>query len=167
MTQASSAPAALLTIDVAIDAGDWPPQDELEALCRAAIDAALAETRLKTPQGGTDLSLLFTSDAEIQRLNAEWRGQDKPTNVLSFPAFPPDRSAPLPPLLGDIVLAAETVEREAAAEGKRRADHITHLVVHGFLHLVGLDHETDAEAEEMETLERRILARLAIADPYA
>ena len=90
-----------------------------------------------------------------------------PTNVLSFPAFPVTPGDRLPPMLGDIVLAAETVSREAGLEGKPLAHHITHLMVHGFLHLIGHDHEVDAEAEAMESLERRVLARLAIPDPYA
>jgi len=87
--------------------------------------------------------------------------------VLSFPAFPTRRGDALPPMLGDVVLAAETVAAEAVGEGKRLTDHITHLIVHGVLHLIGYDHETDAEAEDMEQAERRILAGLAIPDPYA
>ncbi|WP_292542063.1 rRNA maturation RNase YbeY, partial [Mesorhizobium sp.] len=112
-------------------------------------------------------SIVFSDDAHIRTLNAGWRGKDKPTNVLSFPAFPFPKGAPLPPMLGDIVLAAETVAREAALEDKPLANHITHLVIHGLLHLLGHDHETDAEAEEMEAIERAALARLAIPDPYA
>ncbi|TIX40762.1 MAG: rRNA maturation RNase YbeY, partial [Mesorhizobium sp.] len=99
-------------------------------------------------------------------LNVGWRGKDKPTNVLSFPAFPFARGGPLPPMLGDIVLAAETVVREAALEHKPLENHISHLVIHGLLHLLGYDHETDAEAELMEATERAALARLAIPDPY-
>jgi len=105
--------------------------------------------------------------AAIRELNAGWRGKDKPTNVLSFPAVPETREGPLPPMLGDIVLAAGTVAREAALEGKPVENHITHLVVHGLLHLLGYDHETDMQAEEMEAVERAALARLAIPDPYA
>jgi probable rRNA maturation factor len=153
-------------IDVMIEAGDWPAQAELEALARDAVAAALAETGDTAPDG-TELSLVFADDAQIRTLNAQWRNKDKPTNVLSFPAFPFARGAPLPPLLGDIILAAETVAREAELEAKPLDHHITHLVIHGFLHLLGYDHETDAEAEEMEAVERRALARLAIPDPYA
>jgi probable rRNA maturation factor len=98
-------------------------------------------------------------------LNAGWRGKDKSTNVLSFPAFPAGGKA-LPPMLGDVVLASETVAAEAMNEGKPLADHLTHLIVHGVLHLIGYDHEIDAEAEMMEQAERRILASLAIPDPY-
>lgn len=130
--------------------------------------AAAAFAVLGTTRGGrSELSVVFTDDAAVRELNAGWRGKDKPTNVLSFPAFSTSPDAPLPPMLGDIVLAAETVAREAALEGKPLANHITHLVVHGLLHLLGYDHETDAEAEEMEALERAALARLAIPDPYA
>ena len=93
--------------------------------------------------------------------------EDKPTNVLSFPAFPVKIGQELPPMLGDVVLAAETVAREAELEGKPLGHHITHLVVHGVLHLLGHDHEEETEAERMEALERAALATLAIPDPYA
>jgi probable rRNA maturation factor len=111
--------------------------------------------------------VVLTDDAAMRRLNAKWRDKDKPTNVLSFPAFPLKPGAPLPPMLGDIVLAEETVSREAELADKPLDHHITHLIVHGFLHLVGHDHENEAEAGIMEELERRALARLAIPDPYA
>ena len=115
----------------------------------------------------SELSVVFSDDAHIRTLNAGWRGKDKPTNVLSFPAFPVKPGEKLPPMLGDIVLAAETVAREAALEGKPLDHHISHLVIHGVLHLLGHDHEDEAEAERMEALERAALARLAIPDPYA
>ncbi|MFU0506810.1 rRNA maturation RNase YbeY [Pseudaminobacter sp. NGMCC 1.201702] len=166
MTDAGrDAPAFPVEIDLTIEAGDWPADEELSALAHEAVMAALAEVRAKVA-GGSELSIVFSDDARVQKLNAEWRGKDKPTNVLSFPAFPIEPGAVLPPLLGDIVLAAETVAREAALEEKPLRHHITHLVVHGLLHLLGYDHETDDEAEEMEALERRTLARLAIPDPY-
>ncbi|RUU95673.1 rRNA maturation RNase YbeY, partial [Mesorhizobium sp. M7A.T.Ca.TU.009.01.3.1] len=129
-----------------------------------AVKAAFAETGVA---GRSELSLVFTDDAHVRVLNAGWRGKDKPTNVLSFPAFPFVQGGPLPPMLGDIVLAAETVAREAALEDKPVENHITHLVIHGLLHLLGYDHETDTEAEAMEAVERAALARLAIPDPYA
>ena len=102
----------------------------------------------------------------MRALNLRWRGVDKPTNVLSFPAAPPGRSAE-PGTLGDIALAYETLAREAEELGVPLADHYRHLVAHGFLHLIGYDHETDEEAERMEALETRIMARLGAADPYA
>lgn len=149
-----------------METGNWPPVVELEAICRRALMSALEEAGRQLPPTGSELSLLFTGDSRIRALNAEWRGKDKATNVLSFPAFVPSRSGLLPPLLGDIVLAFETVRREAQEGSKPFVNHLTHLVVHGFLHLIGYDHETDDEAEEMECAERRALARLAIPDPY-
>ena len=153
-----------VSIDIAIEADGWPPEDALQALTEKAVAATLAELGR---HGDSELSLLFTDDASIRQLNAEWRGKDKATNVLSFPAFPDTAGDALPPMLGDIVIARETVEREAAEEGKPLENHLIHLIVHGFLHLTGHDHEVDEEAEEMEAAERRILAALAIPDPYA
>lgn len=114
--------------------------------------------------GAAELSIVLTDDAEQRVLNRDWRGIDKPTNVLSFPQLEP--FAPPAGLLGDIVLARETLEREAAELGKSFEDHFTHLVVHGFLHILGHDHVDDAEALVMEGLETQILASLGIADPY-
>ena len=151
-------------IDIAVEAGNWPDEASLTRLVDRAVKAAFAETGLA---GRSELSLVFSDDAHIQVLNAGWRGKDKPTNVLSFPAFPFAQGGPLPPMLGDIVLAAETVAHEAALEDKPVENHITHLVIHGLLHLLGYDHETEAEAEAMEAVERAALARLAIPDPYA
>lgn len=151
-------------IDISIEAGNWPDEASLTRLVDRAVKAAFAETGVA---GRSELSLVFTDDAHIQVLNAGWRGKDKPTNVLSFPAFPFAQGGPLPPMLGDIVLAAETVADEAALEDKPVENHITHLVIHGLLHLLGHDHETEAEAEAMEAVERAALARLAIPDPYA
>ena len=114
---------------------------------------------------GAELCIHLADDAHIQTLNARWRGFDKPTNVLSFPAAERAQLAQAR-LLGDIVLAYETMAREAEDEGKPLADHYRHLVVHGFLHLLGFDHEIDAEAQAMEAMETRILAQLGVADPY-
>jgi probable rRNA maturation factor len=179
-----------LVIEIAVQAGDWPGEAELRELAEAAVGAAVEVVRNEEtprnpspspsrqgggeqrggsrpsplsgppPQGGRELSILFTDDAHIQRLNRDFRGKDKPTNVLSFPQ-------PAGPLLGDIILAFETVRDEAALAGKALKEHMAHLIVHGFLHLIGYDHETDEEAEEMEALERAALARIGIADPYA
>lgn len=165
-TQLPAAAGVELDIDLMVEAGAWPDERALRALVERAVPAALAEAEVEGGDGA-ELSLVFTDDAAIRRLNAEWRGKDKPTNVLSFPAFPVAPGDPLPPMLGDIVLASETVAREAAEEDKPLENHITHLIIHGLLHLLGYDHETDEEAEEMEALERRALARLAIPDPYA
>ena len=161
-----AAAGAELDIDLMIEAGAWVDEATLRALVERAVPAAFAEAEVEGGDG-VELSLVFTDDDSIQKLNAEWRDKDKPTNVLSFPAFPVEPGDPLPPMLGDIVLAYETVVREAELEQKPLENHITHLIIHGLLHLLGYDHETDDEAEEMEALERRALARLAIPDPYA
>ena len=165
-TPASAVAAGALDIDLMIEEGGWPDEDTLRAIVDRAVPVVLAEAEVEVVDG-VELSLVFTDDDAIQSLNAEWRQKDKPTNVLSFPAFPTAPGDPLPPMLGDIVLAYETVVREAALEGKPLENHITHLIIHGLLHLLGYDHETDEEAEEMEALERQALARLAIPDPYA
>ena len=154
-----------IAIDIMVEAGAWPPKRALKSLVAKAVGAALDE--VGAAGGGSELGVVFSDDAHIRTLNAGWRGKDKPTNVLSFPAFPVKPGEKLPPMLGDIVLASETVAREAELEGKPLDHHITHLVVHGVLHLLGHDHEDEAEAERMEALERAALARLAIPDPYA
>jgi probable rRNA maturation factor len=137
----------------------------LRARASQAIEAALAVAPVQ-PAAGAELSLLLTDDRRIRIVNRDWRGFDKATNVLSFPAAPANKIA-ASPVLGDIVIAFETVASEAEAEGKALADHFSHLVIHGLLHLLGEDHETDAEAQRMEALEVAALARLGIADPYA
>lgn len=157
--------APKVAIDIAVEAGEWPAKRSLSTLARKAVAAALAEAGIAT--GASELSIVFTDDAHIRTLNAGWRGKDKPTNVLSFPAFPTKPGGPLPPMLGDIVLAAETVARESDLEEKPFDHHLMHLMVHGTLHLLGYDHEVEADAELMESLERRALATLAIPDPYA
>ncbi len=155
-----------IAIDILVEAGEWPDESVLDELADRGVAGVVAELG-KAGGNQSELSLVFTDDAGIARLNKEWRGKDGPTNVLSFPAFPVQPGAALPPLLGDIVLAAETVSREAKLDGKPLEHHIAHLIIHGFLHLVGHDHEAEAEAETMEAIERRALARLAIPDPYA
>ncbi len=155
-----------LDIDLMIEAGNWGDEDRLRALAKRAIPAVFVEAKIEGGYG-VELSLVFTDDATIRKLNAEWRDKDQPTNVLSFSAFPMMPGDQLSPILGDIVLAYETVVREAELEGKPLENHITHLIIHGLLHLLGYDHEIDDEAENMEELERRALARLAIPDLYA
>ncbi len=158
-------PRAAVSIDLMVEAGKWPAKAALSALARKAVAAALAEAgAADTP---SELSIVFTDDVHIRALNAGWRGKDKATNVLSFPAFPVKPGDPLPPMLGDVVIAAETVAREAELEEKPLDHHLLHLMVHGVLHLLGYDHEDEVEAEAMEALERRALAKLAIPDPYA
>ncbi|MCA0424194.1 MAG: rRNA maturation RNase YbeY [Proteobacteria bacterium] len=151
-------------VDIITERAEWDAEAGLtDALARGA-EAALAASGIRLLPGG-EVSVLLTGDAEVRKLNARWRGKDAPTNVLSFPAAEGARLI-TSPVIGDIALAYETCHREAMAEGKTMQDHAVHLVVHGALHLVGFDHETDAEAEAMEALERQILAGLGIADPY-
>lgn len=149
-------------IDILIEAEGWNGVAGLEALIRRAVGTALASVE---DTEGARVSVLLTDDAAIQKLNAGFRGKDKPTNVLSFPA--PEIPGDPEPMLGDLALAYETCAREAEEEAKTIADHLTHLVIHGTLHLLGFDHEEEAEAEEMEALETALLAGLGIADPYA
>jgi len=148
-----------LELDVVVESDRWPA--EAEATVRRAI-ASAAQVAKQDTRAAT-LAVLLTDDAAVRRLNATWRGLDKPTNVLSFPAPANDPSGSL----GDIAIAFETTAREAEAENKPFADHLSHLAVHGFLHLIGYDHDEDAEAQEMEALERRILEGLGVPDPYA
>jgi probable rRNA maturation factor len=147
------------SIDVIVESALWDALPQAEQTIRNAVTQALAALNGRTD---AELAVLLTDDAAVQRLNATWRGLDKPTNVLSFPAA----EAPDSRHLGDIAIAFETTAREAKDEGKPLAHHVTHLAVHGFLHLVGYDHQSEAEAETMEQLERDILARLNVPDPY-
>lgn len=160
-----------LDIQISVEDGGWPDEALLAALSQrvlgAAADYLAREEDQPFPQMAPELSLVFTNDDSIQEINAEWRGKDKPTNVLSFPAFPLEPGGMPGPMLGDIVVARETVEREAVDLDKTFDDHLTHLLVHGFLHLFGYDHMEKDEAEEMEALETRILACLGLSDPYA
>ncbi|TPE50209.1 rRNA maturation RNase YbeY [Amaricoccus solimangrovi] len=137
-----------------------------EAAARRALEAAGLDP------AAHELSLLACDDARIAELNADFRGKPKPTNVLSWPAFEgevpaPDPEDPEPLFLGDLALAYETCAREAEAGGISLADHATHLVVHGILHLLGYDHEMEDEADAMESFETKILASLGVADPYS
>lgn len=154
-----------LAIDIRLQSRRWRELPELRERVHAATEAALAVAAVR-PLPEAELSLLFTDDKRIRVINRDWRGFDKATNVLSFPAAPPERIA-TSPVLGDIVLAYETLAREAESENKSMADHLSHLVIHGLLHLLGEDHETEAEAARMEGLEIAALARLGIANPYA
>ena len=154
-----------MTVSIEVEDQAWLALPGLEELAHSAIAAALAGA--DHAEADCAIAVLFTGDDEIATINAEWRGKDKPTNVLSFPTpegMPVPEGEPRP--LGDIVLAHGVIAREAAEQGKTLRDHTTHLIVHGMLHLLGHDHEADREAEEMEALETRILKGLGISDPY-
>lgn len=147
-------------LDVQVQSPLWEAEPKAEETVRAAIAAAAT----LVPSGG-EVSVALTDNDTIRALNRQWRGIDKPTNVLSFPA-PALKTDGQPPLLGDVIIAYETVAAEAANDALSVPHHLAHLVVHGYLHLLGYDHLTDSEAEEMEALERKILDILRIADPY-
>ena len=153
------APQAKLKIDVLVDSDRWNEVGKARSIVRRAVAAAAATVSTT----GTELAIVLTDDSAIRQLNRLWRGIDAPTNVLSFPS---KRTADEPSHLGDVVLAFETIAREAEAEGKPFAHRLAHLAVHGFLHLIGYDHERDADAQIMEQTERKILRRLNIPDPY-
>jgi probable rRNA maturation factor len=168
MTAASPrvAPSGV-TVDVLSESPLWETEPGAEALVRQAISQAAAVTGVAEP--AAEVAVLLCDDATIAALNAQWRGRDEPTNVLSFPAPASDRSASEAGAvhLGDIAIACESVIREAHEQGRTVSQHLAHLAVHGFLHLLGYDHQTDGDAEHMEALECEILAVLGISDPYA
>ena len=151
-----------LHIEISRNSEGWP--DTLDARAEQAVREALKQSKA-TVTGASELSVVLTDDAEQQGLNRDWRGIDKSTNVLSFPQIEP--FGPVSGILGDIILARETLEREAQEQGVSFEDHFTHLMVHGFLHILGYDHMDDDEALVMEGLETQILASLGVADPYA
>jgi probable rRNA maturation factor len=164
----SMAQFVLPITEVLVVADCWQTAPDAEAVIQRAV-AAAAET-VNADIGEAEIAVMLTDDAGIRTLNSNWRGIDKPTNVLSFPALPqasPGSPDDAPRMLGDIAIAYETTRTEADDEQKPFDHHLSHLVVHGFLHLVGYDHETDDDAEAMETLEQDILAQLGIPDPYA
>jgi probable rRNA maturation factor len=145
--------------------GEWDSRTDWPALARSAVHAAIAHSR-HSGLSDSEVSVKFTSDAEVRALNAAWRGKDKATNVLSFPMAEEGELAAAQ-LLGDVVLAHGICAAEAADRNVAVTVHAAHLVVHGTLHLLGYDHETsDEDAEEMEEAERRALASIGIADPY-
>lgn len=151
-----------MPLDIAIEDDGWAALPNLEMMAEQAAAAAL-------PKGeqAKIITLLFADDETMQDLNKDWRGKDKPTNVLSFPA-PKDQPVPPGelPLLGDIVLGFGTCAREAEESDKTLSDHTCHLIVHGILHLLGYDHENDKDAEVMEAAEIKILSTLDIQNPY-
>jgi probable rRNA maturation factor len=159
---------ALPQTEVLVVADDWQAEPDAEAVIHRAIAAAAEIADADT--GEAELAVMLTDDAGIRTLNSNWRGIDKPTNVLSFPALPPTGATgadDAPRMLGDIAIAYQTTRKEADDEQKPFAHHLSHLAVHGFLHLIGYDHENDADAATMEALETEILAQLGIPDPYA
>lgn len=158
---ASLRASAPIDIDLVVESPLWSACAIADATIRRAIEAAA----LAAGRTGA-LAVMLTDDASIRAMNAQWRGIDKATNVLSFPAAAAPAAAGSSHL-GDIAIAYETVAAESASENKDFADHLAHLAVHGYLHLVGFDHETDDEAVRMEHLETKILSGLGIADPYA
>jgi probable rRNA maturation factor len=157
-------------LETAIEA-DWPATPDWETLAERAAEA-LAQIAPELANPRLSASLLFSDDAEVHALNREWRGKDKPTNVLSFPMLEREKLLSLAPegppeLLGDVALALETCAREAAEKGVPLEHHAAHLIIHGLLHLAGHDHVQDeAEAAAMEALEIMALAQMGIADPY-
>ena len=160
--------SALPITEVLVVADCWQTEPNAEAAIHRAINAAaeIADADV----GEAELAVMLTDDAGIRTLNSNWRGIDKPTNVLSFPALQPTGPATpddAPRMLGDIAIAYQTTRKEADDEQKPFDHHLSHLAVHGFLHLIGYDHEKDDDAEAMESLEREVLAQLGIPDPYA
>ena len=148
-------------IDIHMQSPLWEAQPLAEKTVRTAIFEAAST--LSTPE--CEVSIVLTDDSAVAKLNRDWRGIDKPTNVLSFPASR-HKAGDGGRLLGDIVIAYETLERECDDENRIFLYHLAHLAVHGFLHLVGYDHGTDMQAEEMERLESKIMIRLNMPDPY-
>jgi probable rRNA maturation factor len=152
-------------IEVMVQSPRWKKQPRAATIVRNAVQAAAKATSTRAA-----LAIVLTDDSAIRTLNREWRGFDKPTNVLSFPAAQSGAGRGRNSLgrsLGDVIIAFQTVAREAADEDKAFKHHLAHLAVHGFLHLLGYDHETDRDARKMERLEVEILARLGVPDPYA
>jgi probable rRNA maturation factor len=153
--------AAALQIDIQAQSPLWEAQPLAGQTVRDAVVAAASV--LST--AGSEVSIVLTDDSTIRTLNRDWRGIDRPTNVLSFPAAG-QKAGENARLLGDIIIAYETLERECDDENRIFLHHLAHLAVHGFLHLIGYDHRTDTQAEEMEGLESKIMTRLNMRDPY-
>jgi probable rRNA maturation factor len=164
---AGEEPAACLVAAIVEEDGDWSGFVLVEEAIQQAAAALARHPRLRSARGG-EVTVVLGSDTLVRRLNKTYRGKDTPTNVLSFPyQSPPGAAVDAGAYLGDVVLAAETVCQEAAERGIEPTHHVQHLVVHGLLHLLGHDHDTDADAEAMERLETEVLATIGLADPYA
>jgi probable rRNA maturation factor len=158
---------SILDLDIVIDDEDWSAFGDAEAI--VTIAAIAAAKQIGSDTDNAEVTIALSSDAEVAALNGTFRGQPKPTNVLSFPVAPQRNTPPsgVPKPLGDIIIARQTVLREAADLGIPPSHHLSHLVVHGLLHLGGYDHETDQDAGAMEALETTILATIGIPDPYS
>jgi len=152
-----------LAVDIVRESALWDGAPDAETVIRRALSEAAREVSSKA----SELAIVLADDSAIRALNAKWRGVDKATNVLSFPAKAQGAGLADVVYLGDIVIAFETTSAEALAQSKPLAHHLAHLVIHGYLHLVGYDHENDGEAEDMERLETKLLARVGVPDPYA
>ena len=150
-------------IDVIVRSVRWRKRPTAKTIVKKAVLAAVIAASTRP----IELAIVLSDDSAIRALNRNWRGKNAPTNVLSFPAATPGKARSAFPYVGDIVIAYQTTAREAVAEGKPFNHHLTHLAIHGLLHLLGYDHENDRDAQKMERLERKILKRLAIPDPYA
>ncbi len=156
----------ILTIEVSVVSGSWESAlPEAEAVIRRAAESTWRAENANATDDGAEISVALADDATVRGLNRQYRGKDMPTNVLAFPAADCG-AAGRACLLGDVVLAIETLQREAAEQSKPLADHVSHLVVHGMLHLLGRDHETRRQAAAMEALEIAILAGLGVTNPY-
>jgi probable rRNA maturation factor len=145
-----------LDLQIVSEASSLPDEEDFRRWCILALRQRTADS---------ELTIRIVDEPEGRELNMRWREKDYATNVLSFPADVPDELLDIP-LLGDLVICAPVVDREAREQGKSSASHWAHLVIHGCLHLLGYDHIEDAEAEEMESLERELLAELGHPDPY-
>jgi probable rRNA maturation factor len=159
-------PPERLSLSVVEETGDWGPLAPVERAIDQVATALARHPRTQTVRGAAEATIVLADDALVRQLNKTYRGKDNPTNVLSFPFHAPPGSQS-PRLLGDVILAAETLRREADEGRIPPVHHLQHLVLHGLLHLIGFDHETDAEAEDMERLETEILAGIGVADPHA
>jgi probable rRNA maturation factor len=160
-------PPGRLSVTLVEEDGDWTGFGPIEEPIRQAAAAVSRHPRLPIAPG-SEASVVLGSDALVQRLNRTYRSKDAATNVLSFPfQRPPGAGPEVGAFLGDVVLAAETIWLEASERGIEPRHHLQHLVVHGLLHLLGYDHQTDTAADEMERLEADILASIGVADPYA
>jgi probable rRNA maturation factor len=154
-----------LSCDILLEDQRWAGRMDIDSVVNSVVQTALEVTNV-TLNEMAEASFTFADDKRLQELNKIWRKKDSPTNVLSFPAAE-GAALKTSPLLGDVVLAYETIDREASEEGKVFTHHAAHMIAHGFLHLIGFDHENDVQADEMERVETKVLSRLGMPDPWA